>query len=105
MYSPEASADGTVVTCTYGNETKQSGYRTKSDILDPGNEPTVWSGQLDEDIMELESEEEVDSGLLGEESCKQVNNKDALFYISIADPEVAKSGLTASSVMQLQSQP
>uniref|UniRef100_A0A915K4U2 Uncharacterized protein n=1 Tax=Romanomermis culicivorax TaxID=13658 RepID=A0A915K4U2_ROMCU len=43
--------------------------------------------------------------LLGVESCKQVDEEDALLYISMADLEVAKLAMTASSVMQLQLQP
>uniref|UniRef100_A0A915JTU4 Uncharacterized protein n=1 Tax=Romanomermis culicivorax TaxID=13658 RepID=A0A915JTU4_ROMCU len=61
-------------------------------------------GQVDEDVTELENEEQVDSALLGEESCKQVDDEDALYFF-IADTEVAKSAMTASYVTQLQPQP
>uniref|UniRef100_A0A915L135 Uncharacterized protein n=1 Tax=Romanomermis culicivorax TaxID=13658 RepID=A0A915L135_ROMCU len=41
-----------MVTYTYGNETKQSDFKTKSDILDADDEPKVWSVQVEEDVME-----------------------------------------------------
>uniref|UniRef100_A0A915K1L9 Uncharacterized protein n=1 Tax=Romanomermis culicivorax TaxID=13658 RepID=A0A915K1L9_ROMCU len=61
--------------------------QAKSDILDADDVSKVQSVQVDEDVMELESEEEADSALLEEESYKQVDDKDALLYISITDPE------------------
>uniref|UniRef100_A0A915KWD3 Uncharacterized protein n=1 Tax=Romanomermis culicivorax TaxID=13658 RepID=A0A915KWD3_ROMCU len=94
-----------MITYMYCNETKQTDFRIKSDILDADDESKVQSVQVDEEVMELESEEEVDSMLLEEKSCKQVNDEDALLYISITNPEVAESVMTASSVMQLQPQP
>uniref|UniRef100_A0A915KUZ3 Uncharacterized protein n=1 Tax=Romanomermis culicivorax TaxID=13658 RepID=A0A915KUZ3_ROMCU len=61
--------------------------QTKSDILDADNESKVRSIQVDEDIMELESEEDADSPFLREETYKHVDNEDALLYISIANSE------------------
>uniref|UniRef100_A0A915IQL7 Uncharacterized protein n=1 Tax=Romanomermis culicivorax TaxID=13658 RepID=A0A915IQL7_ROMCU len=72
-----------MVTYQYANESKQPDFKTKSDIFDADDELKVRSVQMNEDLTELESGEEADSALQGEESCKQIDNEDALLYILI----------------------
>uniref|UniRef100_A0A915KEV3 Uncharacterized protein n=1 Tax=Romanomermis culicivorax TaxID=13658 RepID=A0A915KEV3_ROMCU len=72
----------------------------KSDILDADDEPKVRSVQVDEDVMELESEEEADSALLGEEGYKQLeleayiqDSLDLQCHIAIGDRYAYRSSL------------